>query len=294
MEENIKCPLCGGSKSISFFCEKNNYKLYNCFLCRLNFVSPMPIHSDDIYQEEYFKKDKSSSNNFGYVDYEKDKEPMRKTFNQYLEKIEQLTAGRKLFDLGAATGYFLDLAKTRSWQTAGAEISGYAARLAREKGHYIFVGRLEASQIKNEYDVVTMWDVLEHLDSPKIDLKTINIMLKEGGLVAINTIDQESFWARIWGKRWQAIIPPEHLFYYSAKSLKILLAESGFKILMIKKIGKSFSLSYIFKILYNWQGLEIWNKLSNYFGSRFWRRFALPINLKDNIFVVARKVRPAA
>jgi len=289
MPQDLRCPLCGATK-IKFFCEKNNYQLYTCSVCRLGFVWPIPAGTEKIYQEQYFKKSGVAAG-FGYVDYERDKEPMRQSFIRCLAELEKLTPGRKIFDIGAATGYFLDLAAERGWQTAGAEISSYAAEIAALKGHNIFLGKLENFISKNNYDVVTMWDVLEHLDAPREYLKIITRLLPENGILLINTINKESWWARLWGKRWQAIIPPEHLFYWSPVSLKILLEEQGFRILFVGTIGKRFSLSYIFKILADWQNLKIWRKLSTFFDSKFWRVFCLPIRLGDNIFVVAKKIK---
>lgn len=289
--EKIICPICGSSK-IEFFTLKNNYNLYKCADCALVFVWPAPSNLNKIYNEEYFfKKQAKGDNDFGYVDYDKDKEPMKEIFIGYLKQLEKLTADRKIFDVGTATGYFLDLAKSRGWETAGIEISPCAAKIARNRGHEIFEGLPLDLKIEKKFGSVTMWDVLEHLAEPKKYLEAINAILQEDGLLAINTIDKKSWWAMFWGKRWHSIIPPEHLFYYSRKNLEILLRKSGFEILKIRKIGKKFSLAYIFKILYNWQKLRVWNKLAGYFDGNFWRKFNIPLNLGDNIFIIARKIK---
>ncbi len=288
--EKIICPICDSVK-IKEFLEKNNCDLYECAGCGLVFVYPIPKNLDEIYDKEYFFKQKENGGNaFGYTDYEKDKEPMKDIFINYLEQLEKLARGRNIFDVGAATGYFLDLARARGWNTAGVELSPYAAEIGQNKGHEIFQSRLLDLNIEDKFDIVTMWDVLEHLDEPEKYLSMVNAILKKGGLLVINTIDKKSWWARFWGKKWHAIVPPEHLFYYSRKNLDILLKKSGFEISRIKKVGKKFSLAYIFKILNNWQKIGIWNKLSDYFNRDFWRKFSIPINLRDNIFIIARKI----
>jgi len=291
MEIKTSCPICQSAKII-FFCEKNGFKLYSCSSCRLAFVWPIPSNSADIYKASYFKGDQrgSESAKFGYNDYEEDKKAMRETFITYLNRILELTSGKKIFDVGAATGYFLDLAEQAGLQTSGVEISEYAAKIAGDKGHKIFLGDLEDLEIKDKYDVVTMWDVLEHLRNPKRYLKSVRDILNQEGILAINTIDRSSYWARLSGKRWHAILPPEHLFYYSVKSLKILLEENGFKILEQSKIGKKFTLPYIYKILANRYNTIGTLKFINFLGRKFWRRIYLPINLRDNIFIIARKI----
>lgn len=285
--EKIICPICGGV-DIRRFCRKNNYEIHNCGDCDIAFVWPIPENLERIYGENYFKN-AGGEKEFGYTDYDNDKEPMREMFIKYLDKIGGLTVGRKIFDIGAATGYFLDLAKEKGWQTSGIEISEFAAGEAAKRGHQVFCGNLSELDIEDKYDVITMWDVLEHFDSPKKYLLAVYNMLNPNGLLVINTIDKNSWWARIMGKRWHLIVPPEHLFYYSPKGLRYLLEQSGFAIKEMNKIGKKFSLAYIFKTLYNWQGLNIWKILSEFFNKPFWRKLTVPINFRDNIFIIARK-----
>lgn len=287
--KEISCPICN-SGSNEFYCSKFNYDLFKCLNCDLVFVYPVPRNLSDIYKKEYFKNTEQKDD-FGYVDYDQDKESMRGIFEYYLKRLKEMTAERKIFDIGAATGYFLDIAKERGWQTAGCEISNYAAEVASRRGHKIFIGPIMDMNTKKSYSIVTMWDVLEHVDSPKEYLRTANRILKVGGMLAINTVDKHSLWARLWGKNWHLIVPPEHLYYFSRKNLSILSRDCGFEIIELRKIGKRFSLAYIFKTLYNWHHLALWNKLSLYFDKVFWRKFTLPINLRDNIFVIARKIK---
>lgn len=289
MASEIICPICR-SKEVKFFCEKKDFKLYRCFGCDLIFVWPAPGNLAQIYSAAYFKQsaDDQRADKFGYVDYEQDKEVSRATLAKYLDKICQLAKGRKIFDVGTATGYFLDMAKDYGWSTSGSEISAYAAAVAKNKGHDIFLGDLAELKTEEKYDVVTLWDVLEHLAEPVKYLKLLNERLNQGGLLAINTIDSASWWAKLWGKNWQAFLPPEHLFYYSFKNLKILLEEAGFKILEQSKIGKHFSLAYICGVLANRYGLPFLNKFSNRLNKLGFKA-GLPINLRDNIFILAIK-----
>jgi 2-polyprenyl-3-methyl-5-hydroxy-6-metoxy-1,4-benzoquinol methylase len=288
MEEKIICPICHSDK-INFYSEKNKCRTYCCAGCGSAFVHPIPEDSKKIYGQDYFKNE--SGGNFGYSDYDQDKEPMRGIFVSYLKEMESKTGGRKIFDVGCATGYFLDIARDHGWQTGGMEISEYAAEEVDRRGHKVFCGNFSEEEIKEKFNVVTMWDVLEHLDNPLKYLKTANRILAEGGFLLINTINRKSLWARVLNKHWHLFIPPEHLFYYTPKSLEILLKNSGFKVEKIKTAGKNFSLSYIFSTLYHWQKLRIWDNLSKFFDRPFWRKFFLPINLGDNILIIAKKIK---
>jgi len=288
MGEKIICPVCGADNN-KIFVKKNGHILRVCKVCRLIFVWPIPKNLEEIYKKEYFKG--SEKKDFGYTNYDEDKEPMKNIFIFYLKKFKRLVSGRRIFDIGAATGYFLDLARDRGWQTAGVEISKYASDIAKFKKHEIYNNSSLGDFHQHKFDVVTMWDVLEHLQSPKEYLKNVNKILNQGGVLAINTVDAGSWWAKLFGKKWHQLNPPEHLFYFSKNNLKLLLKNSGFKVLEKRKISKKFSLTYVFKVLHNWQGLKIWQKLERFFNKSFWRKFYLPINLRDNIFILAKKYK---
>lgn len=249
--------------------------------------TPSPETLKAVYSSQYFKNE--GKNNFGYTDYDKDKEPMRGVFELYLEKLEHLTSGRKIFDVGAATGYFLDIAAKCGWKTYGSEISAYGAETAQMRGHKMILGSIVGNTPEEKMDVVTLWDVLEHVDDPKAYLYSVYDMLSENGVVAINTVDASSWWAKTLGPRWHLIVPPEHLNYFSKKSIGIALKDAGFSVIEIRKIGKKFSPAYIFKMLASWQGLLLWKKLAQMTDNSFFRFFSIPINLHDNMFIIARK-----
>jgi len=216
---------------------------------------------------------------------------MKSNFIGILEYMKAKVPAQSVFDVGAATGYFLDIAKSKNWATYGSEISNYSYGLAKAKGHRIVLGELDKYEDNLQFGMVTMWDVLEHLKDPSLYIKNVNKILKDDGWVLINTINADSLWAKLWGKNWNMIIPPEHLFYFSKENISRLLEDNGFQVVEYKKIFKKFSLSYIFKVLYNWRKIRVFKKLSIIFDNSFWRKLKIPIYLGDNIFVLAKKVK---
>ena len=286
---NVSCKICGSEAKLSF--QKNNYDFHKCKNCDLIFVHPQPNDLDIFYDKSYYKSDVSNKDFFGYADYEKDKEPMKSNFVDILEYMKDKVPSQSVFDIGAATGYFLDIAKSKNWATYGSEISNYSYNLSRVKGHKMVLGGLEKYDDTLQFGMVTMWDVLEHLKELNLYLKGVNRILKDEGWVLINTINAKSLWAKLWGKNWNMIIPPEHLFYFSKKNLNKLLEDNGFQIVEYRKMFKKFSLSYIFKVLYNWQKIKVFKKLSIIFDNKFWRKFKIPIYLGDNIFILAKKIK---
>lgn len=291
MNDHETCPIC--RNSAGHYTEKSGHHIYVCPVCDIGFVSPIPAKNElaRLYSESYFHNKGNGS--CGYTDYDRDKEPMRKVFEHYLEKLEQLTnkGKRNIFDIGAATGYFLDMARARGWNTFGSEISDYARDEATSRGHRMFRADVAPAELPEKMHAITMWDVLEHVPDPQTTLYSANQFLVHNGVIAINTVDRTSLWARLLGPHWHLMIPPEHLNYFSPKSLDMALHNAGFQMIEVKKIGKSFSLSYIFKTLGNWQRFECWNMLARMTDHPAWRWVSLPINLRDNVFVLARKIR---
>ena len=114
--------------------------------------------------------------------------------------------------------------------------------------------------------------------------------MKPGGILVINTPDAGSPYARAMGRNWHLIVPPEHLQYFRRSHIKTLLEESDFKILQMTTIGKKFTLPYIFKTLFAWQKLQLWALLERATSGRLVSRIAIPINLGDNMFVIAERV----
>lgn len=289
-DEKIKiaCPICR-TTSVSFFTTKNFYNMYKCRNCGLIFVWPLPSNSAELYQADYFT---GAISGFGYVDYEEDKKVTAETLNSYLEKIESyLPRKGKLLDVGTAVGGFLQLAKAKGWQTKGVELSQYAAQKARAGGLDVITGTVRDLVLEPErIDVVTYLDVFEHISDPISELNSARKLLREGGLLIINTPNSSSWFARLMGSRWHTFVPPEHLFVYSPKNLTILLKRIGFEIAEICKIGKRFTLQYVFQILANRYQLFIWRWLAKICKNSFVGKLALPINLRDNMFIIVKKV----
>jgi 2-polyprenyl-3-methyl-5-hydroxy-6-metoxy-1,4-benzoquinol methylase len=279
------CPLCHAQKS-AVFMKKDGYTLYRCGQCGFTFVHPIP-NSAEVYSQDYFA---GAVHGFGYVDYDTDKAPMVHTFEKYMRHIRALVpTGGRLLDVGAATGFFLDIAKRFGFEVHGVEISAFAAAQAREKGLDVLTGTLADTPKDLLFDVITMLDVIEHVSDPREEILRVKEIMRPGGVLVINTPDAGSLYARMMGKRWHLIVPPEHLYYFTRKNIRMLLEEEGFEVLSITTIGKQFTLPYIFKMLYAWQKLSVWKWLSTIFAHGWLSRIGIPINLRDNMFVLAKK-----
>ena len=144
--------------------------------------------------------------------------------------IKKYKKGTSLLDRGCAEGFFLYNASKAGYATKGVELSQDAAEYAqKEFGLDVEAGRFEESRFAgNCFDVVTLWQVLEHLPYPLTTLKEVYRILKPGGLVVVSTPDIRSITARIFRKRWWNITRL-HINQFTTKMLKAILENAGFK-----------------------------------------------------------------
>lgn len=287
----FSCIACG-NKEHSFFVEKNGYKIYRCKTCRMCSIHPIPSLSElgAVYSEDYFS---GATSGLGYVDYDADKEAMTGVFERYLKMFSSVLGGMgRLLDVGAATGFFMRIANSFGWKTEGVEISSYAVGQGKERGLSIHRGTIhEADFLPDTFDVITMWDVIEHVPNPIHDIQKAHSLLRSGGLLAINTQDAGSLFAKVMGRRWHQLVTPEHIYHFNRKSLQMLLRDNNFSVLEVSCVGKRFTLEYIAHMLYSWQGLSIWARVLSYLRAHpAIAQLALPLNLRDNMFVLAQKI----
>jgi SAM-dependent methyltransferase len=284
----VECALCAAAASELGL--RNGHRIFKCGGCRSYFTWPLPVNGEHlkIYSEDYFS---GAAGGFGYADYERDKQPMVATFEKYLDLIETFNPSKGiLVDVGAATGFFLELAVNRGWKGIGIEPSAHASAIGREKGLDVRTTAFDADSLPpDSVDVITLWDVIEHVPDPCAVLQAAHRALRPGGLVAINTPDSGSLIARVFGHKWHLVVPPEHLFLFNLVSLQRALGEDHFEIVVRDKIGKRFTLQYVLETLYRWQGFSLWQEIYERVRDRPAGRVAVGINLRDNMFLLARK-----
>ena len=180
-----------------------------------------------------------------YIGYSNPDVMRREEFNYQLEQITRFQPnGGRLLDVGCSTGEFLEMAsQTGKYIIDGIDISSAAARVASARLRInIFAGTVDNIPAAPEsYDVVTAWEVIEHMAEPAKFLRTIWRLLKPGGLLCLSTPNTNKIRNRIPGKQRDIFfIPPEHLFYFNGRNLRILATKSGFLPLTIDVSSRRF------------------------------------------------------
>ncbi len=115
-------------------------------------------------------------------------------YTQVLERLDGMVPKGRLLDVGCAYGAFLEMARTHGWETFGVDLSEIACAYARkERNLNVFHGSLEQAHYPDKhFSVVTLWDVIEHLDHPLDTLREVSRILMPGGIAFIFTINQQS------------------------------------------------------------------------------------------------------
>jgi SAM-dependent methyltransferase len=288
--QNNKCYLCRNSNVEKAF-EKLGWSISKCSDCklyRLDFKGSYHKFISDYYNKDFFT---GSSQRAGYFDYEGDRQAEKKNMLQYLNGITQFKNQGRLLDVGCATGLFMLEAQKKNFKVNGIDVSKYAIDIAKQRfGKNVTQTSFEKANIrKNTYDVITLFDVIEHVSDPRKVLKKIKNILNENGLLVINTGDTDSLMAKLQGKNWHFFIPPQHFFYFSQRNLTTLLVELGFKVVRVDRKGKWITLRYLFHL-----ARQIEQSPLSRFGFSLFAKIApgkipLYLNLFDNITLYAIK-----
>jgi SAM-dependent methyltransferase len=232
LAEGLPCPICLGvaRKTLSRHRERS---LTQCLDCGGSFVSPQPSAAEiaSHFQDTGATPDEDLERNF-----ERNRERVLARVAQY---IQGTRSPGSILDVGCATGFFLArfFGKT-PWQASAIELSRHKARRAAQNGIRVFVGDIHAAKFgTGVFDVITVLDAFYYFPNPQRELAEFRRILKDGGLLVL-----ELPWAksRIWrrsvaearllpGSSRPLLETSDHLFYYTPKSIALLLERCGFQ-----------------------------------------------------------------
>ena len=208
------------------------------------------------------------------------------TFNKVMKDIQKYAGSGKLLDVGCYCGYFLDVAREKGLEVQGVELSEWASSQARQLGHVVHNDTLSSLDLQNHFDIITMWDVVEHFSNPSDELREVNRLLKRGGYLFLATINAGSLVARLMGPRWPLLMDM-HIFYFNKDTITKILEEEGFSVVHIQNYTHYISSKYL---------IEKLNHISK-FGTLFpkalqgvFGEFSIPFNIGDNMMVIAKKL----
>lgn len=233
--ENATCFLCGSVRGHEEFLVYEGYQLMQCPTCDAIFAN---ITVDENYTSiVYNNQTYSESIEREVVDtFEYRKNTFGKERLAYIvEKCGFEVSRHSLLDVGCGAGYMLKYLNERNIRCEGLEVTDYLVRFCRELGLNVSDNKL--SEVKGLFNVVTMFDVLEHLAEPITVFNEANEKLENGGCVLAYTPNILSFAFHFQGGKQNLLLPYEHLCFYTEKSLHYLARETGFEVASVDYFG---------------------------------------------------------
>ena len=214
----LKCTVCKDSQSIIVF-SKDSLSLHKCLNCGTVFLAG---HSDIFVPELYAYYNRYE--NFGKED----------VFNpitndrcqDLLRWLSGFGIGREVLDVGCGLGQFVDVANSSGWIAEGLELSSGAVDFAHRQGLAVRELDFLSEEIKpNSYDLVTLFEVIEHVPNPAEFLYRAGEVVRPGGLVCLTTPNFASVDRFLLGKNW-GLIHREHLTYFTPRTLRSLVKKA--------------------------------------------------------------------
>lgn len=222
----VKCAVCHAAQTVVLFeLQKGSntpwFLINECQNCGHVYMNPQPTTKElgQYYSQDYYYDDFYS-------------EFFNKQSLKFYQEIRSLLKPHsRILDVGCSKGYFLNFAKLAGHKVAGIEMSRKAATYAKK--HFaikVQVGSVEEAKIKNHsQDVVTAFDLIEHLPNPQAFLKKVYGWLDKEGKLIIDTPNFNSLYRKIARDRWNCFDMPYHINLFRPATIETLLRQVGFQ-----------------------------------------------------------------
>ena len=241
------CPFCKCSELNKLFTiDKRVYggifSVMRCEKCNLAWTAPLPPESEiaQYYPDEYH----GSTGKQRFIPLlERLVKGSRK---KRAKEVSELFSHRpgKVLDIGAGRAWMLSVLKSWGWDVCGTELSLKSSTFARERLNLeIYTKELHQCAFPScNFDVVTMWHVLEHLHDPLSALNEVNRILKDGGYLIVEVPNFGGFQASLFRNKWFHLDAPRHLYHFGHETLKKYLEDCGFEVVKSKNFSWEYDL----------------------------------------------------
>ncbi|MBI4697985.1 MAG: class I SAM-dependent methyltransferase [Nitrospirae bacterium] len=231
-----------------------NYHYCRCPYCGLVSTLPIPERTEI---ERHYEKRFNTGNYSLLSSYRKEYRQVYLDFvgalNSRLWSCGKTLRGQKILDIGCFTGDLLLLLQEKGADVYGIELQPDAVAIANT----MLPGRIFMSDVyednfpQEQYDIITLTGVIEHLIDPVGLIQRVFELLTPGGFILLQTPNSGSFIARIMGKYWPPYAPVEHIHLFSRRSMRMVLEKSGFRDVVFKRHMKKLPIAYVYQMLNN-------------------------------------------
>jgi 2-polyprenyl-3-methyl-5-hydroxy-6-metoxy-1,4-benzoquinol methylase len=236
----VECPICKGQKSKTFITCKDHtvsqeeFAIVECEECSFRYTNPRPSQAEigSYYKSEEYISHTNTSKGLVNTIY---KQVRKHTLNQKLRLIKRFSSGRKLLDYGSGAGFFLKHCLNNGWTGLGIEADKDTRQKSRNE---LGIDVLSPDQLvtleRMDFDVISLWHVLEHVHELDSTLSALIGLLKDDGILIVAVPNCSSYDARVYGKYWAAYDVPRHLYHFRPENMKKLAAKFELELLEIK------------------------------------------------------------
>jgi len=257
-DADVRCPFCGAPNPFPRY-RYGASAILACASCDLMWLHPRPDR-DQLYElygtMKYFTNsdffNEGESHIYGYVDYMAERANKQYRYRKIVQDVKsrlirdrgERPSPMSWLDVGCGLGFLLDVAFDEGFRVGGVEFNKAAVEYIRAKYTFpVLHGPLEDVPIQGTYDVISLFDVVEHLSDPVKDLTRLRDVVAPGGYILIQTMDSRSLMSRLLGRKLEDFRRTrEHLYFFSRKSMTAVLNRSGWEVLETKFIGQTFQL----------------------------------------------------
>ncbi len=234
-----KCPSCSGNDFIThlelddYFLSQEHFSIIKCKKCGLFITVPQPAESDLV---KYYKSSEYVSHatrNTG-MEFWLYNQVRKITLSSKLKLIKKYSVGKRLLDIGCATGVFLDYCRSKGYAVQGIEPNANARNYANEQLGLVVNDISHLADLpKKSFDIVTMWHVLEHVSDLNQRISQLNNLLTDDGNAFIALPNPVSYDAMYYKNYWAAYDVPRHLYHFTQESFTTLVTKHNLKIIKI-------------------------------------------------------------
>lgn len=220
------CPVCDSTKYVHVL-DKSGGSYVKCMKCTMIYLNP--VFKKNVLDEYYRNLDTGQA-----IIVNNESDFYKEIYVKGLNKISKIINKGKILDIGCSSGVFLDIAKNRGWETYGIEPMKLEAEMCKNKGHILYTEKLDDLKIDIKFDVITLWDVFEHLPDGIEQLKLFKSKLSPKGIIFMQIPNSDALAPRVMRERCNMFDGIEHVNIYNPKTIKLVAQKVG---LNIKELG---------------------------------------------------------
>ncbi|MCK9159124.1 MAG: class I SAM-dependent methyltransferase [Bacteroidaceae bacterium] len=289
------CPLCGGNhfKSLmtctDFYATKETFELYTCTDCGFTFTQDVPKGSsiDKYYETPSYISHSDTRTGAINIVYHYVRSFMLKKKVQLVINTSHLKVGR-LLDIGTGTGYFPHAMQSCGWKVEAIEKNLKAQDFAHEHFNIQVKGDEALYKYKKEsFDAITLWHVMEHLESINDVWELLYSLLKKNGVLIIAVPNHSSYDAKKFGEYWAAYDVPRHLWHFTPETMQKMAIKHHFY--LSKQYSMPFDAFYISMLSEKYKGCKFNFFTGAYCGLLAWLHSLNNKEKSSSIIYVFRK-----